>query len=37
MVVPVAVFSGVREGKLTITLTTNGKPVRIDGVYAGPA
>ena len=37
VVVPVAVFSGVREGKLTITLTTNGKPVRIDGVYAGPA
>ena len=35
--VPVALFSGVREGKLTITVTTNGKPVRIDGVYAGPA
>ena len=37
VVVPVAVFSGVREGKLKITVTTNGKPVRIDGVYAGPA
>ncbi len=37
VVIPVAVFSGTREGKLKITVTTNGKPVRIDGVYAGPA
>ena len=37
VIVPVAVFSGVREGKLKVTVTTNGKPVRIDGIYAGPA
>ena len=37
VVVPVAVFSGVRTGKLTVTVTSKGSPVRIDGVYAGPA
>ena len=36
VVIPVAVFSGVRTGKLKVVVTTNGKPVRIDGVYAGP-
>ncbi len=36
VVVPVAVFSGVRTGKLTVTVTSTGRPVRIDGVYAGP-
>ena len=34
---PVALFSGVRTGRLTITVTSQGRPVRIDGVYAGPA
>ena len=37
VVVPVATFSGVRTGKLTVTVTSKGRPVRIDGVYAGPA
>ena len=37
VVVPVALFSGVRTGRLTITVTSQGRPVRIDGVYAGPA
>ncbi len=37
VIIPVTVFSSARKGSLKITVTTNGKPVRIDGVYAGPA
>ena len=37
VVIPVTVFGRAKKGSLKITVTTNGKPVRIDGIYAGPA
>jgi hypothetical protein len=37
VIIPVTVLKSARKGSLKITVTTNGKPVRIDGVYAGPA
>jgi len=35
VVIPVATFGAVRTGRLKVTVTTKGRPVRIDGVYAG--
>jgi hypothetical protein len=34
VIIPVAVLKSARTGSLKITVTTKGKPVRIDGVYA---
>ena len=36
VVVPVANFGSARSGRLTVTVTSRGRPVVIDGVYAGP-
>lgn len=35
VVVPVATFAAARTGRLEVTVTSDGRPVRIDGVYAG--